>query len=596
MPQTRPSPRKAAIRPRKKPEEWRQTPLPEVHSVLSHAIAFTLEELGVSAALWLSQSWWQPIHVQRGLVTLETELGVAPRRAGYNDRMIRRALRATGPVHADISGFRDLFVPVRASDGFRGVLVIGSILAEAQTASDVARHWRALTGSEARMTDSGFVEFLNLVVDGLTLDRAKFKAFERLAACFARVLAGEGEARELAAEVAEIRVALVPIRYPERMWGLVQRLLDERSFRRPAQIDHSDMAIFGLRHMPRDVVVGYLAGKPGDPLAEALERARFQRACAEFSRRRGRTVCGRLGRQGVVFLVDSAHAGERAKAALLDLVSRASTLAREHGLTLHTGIGMSQAAASLHQVYRGALAAAERAVAERKQAVLGASLGESSLERVRELRAELGRSAGEAADVVSLRFNRYIDAVVTRAGGRLEMLRAELDVGLERLIEPLVAADVLDSRSAAEWLTTVAEKAERAQTAIELTGAYRQVVGEIEVALVDPTKARRDRGLNRALTYLRDHLEEPLALPKVARVAGFAPEYFSRTFKRELGLSFARYRLKLRIEKAQQMLAETKLSVEQIQRLAGFRSRAYFHTAFKRQVRTTPAEYREGDL
>ena len=193
------------------------------------------------------------------------------------------------------------------------------------------------------------------------------------------------------------------------------------------------------------------------------------------------------------------------------------------------------------------------------------------------------------------RFHRYVDAVVTRSGQDSESVRAQLDVALEQLVEPLIHAGVLDRKSAGGINEVAANGSVAGQSTLELTSAHRRAITVLEASLADPTNGRRRRGLGRAIEFVRDHLESPITLPQVARAAGFAPEYFSRLFKQEFGMPFARHRQQLRVEKSRILLAETTLSVEQIQRLCGFRSRAHFHTTFKREVGRTPAAYRASE-
>jgi transcriptional regulator GlxA family with amidase domain len=45
-------------------------------------------------------------------------------------------------------------------------------------------------------------------------------------------------------------------------------------------------------------------------------------------------------------------------------------------------------------------------------------------------------------------------------------------------------------------------------------------------------------------------LAEPLTLARVARVAGFAPDYFSRLFKRDEGMTFTSYVQEARVDRA----------------------------------------------
>jgi YesN/AraC family two-component response regulator len=76
-------------------------------------------------------------------------------------------------------------------------------------------------------------------------------------------------------------------------------------------------------------------------------------------------------------------------------------------------------------------------------------------------------------------------------------------------------------------------------------------------------------------------------------VAGFAPDYFSRLFKKSEGVPFGRYLQEVRVTRAKQMLSGTTLTVEQVQRLSGFQNRPYFHRLFKHAVGMTPIEYRD---
>jgi len=108
-----------------------------------------------------------------------------------------------------------------------------------------------------------------------------------------------------------------------------------------------------------------------------------------------------------------------------------------------------------------------------------------------------------------------------------------------------------------------------------------------------PVVARQDRGTKRARAFMDEHFSEPLTLAKVARVAGFAPDYFSKLWKREEGTTFELYLQSLRVERGKQMLRGTSLSVEGIRKLCGFRTRNYFHQVFKAKVGVTPTRYRE---
>jgi AraC-like DNA-binding protein len=304
-------------------------------------------------------------------------------------------------------------------------------------------------------------------------------------------------------------------------------------------------------------------------------------------------VCTPVGEQGVAFLVDYAASEARTLARLTDIATRAAQLARRFGFKLHSGVSHVTDADPLPARYRAALWAAEKALSQGATLVRGEPRPERSAKHLRILRAELAASVGERSNLLSTRFNRYVEAVLVHCGYRLERVRAHLEAGLERVAEPLLSTGALDEKSFDDLCNAVEENAELSQTVAGLVEPYRNLFAEMQTAMQGPTVARQDRGTRRALTFIREHLSEPLTLAQVARAAGFAPDYFSRIFKRNEGVTFEQYTQKLRVERAKQMLSRTTLSIDGVRHLCGFSTRSYFHRVFKQAVGLTPVEYRE---
>ena len=97
-----------------------------------------------------------------------------------------------------------------------------------------------------------------------------------------------------------------------------------------------------------------------------------------------------------------------------------------------------------------------------------------------------------------------------------------------------------------------------ARTLSELAAAYRAAVADLSDAIRRPVSARRDRSLRGALEYIHQHYGERLELPKVAKVAGFTPKYFSQLFHEREKMTFERYLAKLRLERAKQLLSRNR--------------------------------------
>jgi AraC-like DNA-binding protein len=211
---------------------------------------------------------------------------------------------------------------------------------------------------------------------------------------------------------------------------------------------------------------------------------------------------------------------------------------------------------------------------------------------LRHLRQELGRAVEERPDLLGPRFDRYLEAVASRCGFRIEAARGQLEAGFERIAEPLVKSGALDAKSFEAQARALDRTAANAPTLNDLFGAYRRAVSEIAAALQNPVPARQDRALQRALEYIQQHYAEPLRSDGVARVAGFARTYFSRLFRKREKVTFEHYLRGLRLERAKQLLADTDLDMTRVAELAGFRSPQYFSRVFRKATRATPVQYR----
>lgn len=108
----------------------------------------------------------------------------------------------------------------------------------------------------------------------------------------------------------------------------------------------------------------------------------------------------------------------------------------------------------------------------------------------------------------------------------------------------------------------------------------------------------RDQGpyqdlMLRAVYYIKLHYAEDLALTDVAQYANVNPNYLSGTFQKEMGLSVREFITNERVEGAKKLLEESKLRVSDVAEAVGVHDVKYFSRLFKKAVGLTPGEYRE---
>lgn len=92
--------------------------------------------------------------------------------------------------------------------------------------------------------------------------------------------------------------------------------------------------------------------------------------------------------------------------------------------------------------------------------------------------------------------------------------------------------------------------------------------------------------------YLSKHYMEPVSLNEVAAYVELNPSYFSNLFKSEVGMNFSEYLMKLRMERAMQLLRDPKVRIYEIGSMVGYEDAVSFGRAFKKFVGMSPKEYR----
>ncbi len=102
-----------------------------------------------------------------------------------------------------------------------------------------------------------------------------------------------------------------------------------------------------------------------------------------------------------------------------------------------------------------------------------------------------------------------------------------------------------------------------------------------------------ERLMRECCCLLNDAPEQKFDFNQYAADNGTSYTSFRRLFKQHTGLSPNQYLLEIRIRKAQSLLTNTALSVQRISEETGFESTFYFSRFFKRRVGLSPLNYRK---
>ena len=111
----------------------------------------------------------------------------------------------------------------------------------------------------------------------------------------------------------------------------------------------------------------------------------------------------------------------------------------------------------------------------------------------------------------------------------------------------------------------------------------------IEAPLPEPAEADL---FGDTLTWLREHLAEPVAVSDLAERAAMSPRTFARRFLASTGTTPLQWILAERIRLAQRLLETSELPVDAVAHRSGFGTPDNLRRHFARAVRTTPQAYR----
>lgn len=100
--------------------------------------------------------------------------------------------------------------------------------------------------------------------------------------------------------------------------------------------------------------------------------------------------------------------------------------------------------------------------------------------------------------------------------------------------------------------------------------------------------------VNLAIDHIVDHLDQPLRLTSIARVAGLSPYHFHRVFQAIVGETPADFAKRLRLDRALAMMATRPRSSHPLTRIAldcGFSSSSDFTRSFKQRFGAAPSRF-----
>lgn len=105
-----------------------------------------------------------------------------------------------------------------------------------------------------------------------------------------------------------------------------------------------------------------------------------------------------------------------------------------------------------------------------------------------------------------------------------------------------------------------------------------------------------NRYVERAKEYVAEHIDESIRVVQIGEALGINENYLTGLFHKYEGITLQHYIRKEKVRQAKELLLYSSYSCSEIAALLCFSTQSHFSSAFKREVGMTPAKYRESKI
>jgi len=103
-----------------------------------------------------------------------------------------------------------------------------------------------------------------------------------------------------------------------------------------------------------------------------------------------------------------------------------------------------------------------------------------------------------------------------------------------------------------------------------------------------PSKKR----LGASIDYIHGHFNKEISIPELAELEHLSVSRYYTLFKENMGSSPSEYMIELRINRACTLMLQSNMTVKEISALVGYHDAFYFSRLFKKYMGMSPAEYK----
>lgn len=186
--------------------------------------------------------------------------------------------------------------------------------------------------------------------------------------------------------------------------------------------------------------------------------------------------------------------------------------------------------------------------------------------------------------------NRHIDDVLSSAGYNSETLK-KLQIDFSQTVYSLLkqkniqAHSILSDEKSTELYYSATRSIKDLKTWIKYT------IDKIHISM--STTDATESIVNRAKKYIKQNLDQDLCRTDIAAYLHLNPDYFTRIFGKEVGLSIPEFITQERLKTAKEMILNSEMSISEIASSVGYTNFSYFSKLFREMFGINPSALKD---
>jgi two-component system response regulator YesN len=137
------------------------------------------------------------------------------------------------------------------------------------------------------------------------------------------------------------------------------------------------------------------------------------------------------------------------------------------------------------------------------------------------------------------------------------------------------------------YLKEVMDNQDTKSLLASMTTTVRHIASKVEQQKENKCSA----AIERAKTMLNLEYTSEITLEGVARIIQMSPQYLSKLFKEQMGITFIDYLTDIRLDEAKRLMIEGEYSIKEICFRVGYTDPNYFSRVFKKRTGINPTDY-----